>query len=226
METDPTRGRYERVLEVMQATGAGDFLVYPKLLRLENALNPARQNYTFNLYEDAPNFRASEIRLNRNDAFVCNAIGLALYKPSAEGEEGQAPLFTWPNTEVFATAGEAEALNQLYNGTLTIRTGPVDRLKDFHTSLLKYNPNDRLIAATATATGGPIWGATNAQRGLYEWEPGIIFDGSDDNKVFLNAGPGDFSDSVPDGETNIVVVHMLGYLIEGGKGYLGRWYIK
>lgn len=222
---DPQRGRFERVQATMNELGIGKFIVYPKLLRLEKQLSNTQQNYQFNMYQDAADLRPPEVRLNRNDAFVCNAIGLALYKPSAEGEEGQANLYTWPNTDVFAGVGEAAALQQLYNGLLTIKTGPVDRLKDFHTSVLEYNPNNRLIAATATATGGPVWGPGFEQRGMLPIEPGIIFDGSQDNRVFLSVGTGDFSTAVPANGINILVFHMWGYLVEQGANLMGKAYL-
>lgn len=203
-----------RLESVMQEVGMQDYIYSPHLLRLE-ALITSRTDYRFDFYEQAGTDAPTEIKLKRNDAFFLSHIGLALYQNT---ERSQADLATWPDPIRFATAGAAEELEQVYNGTLSLSTQPVQRVAPISCQLFKYNPG-RIQGA---AVGGPFWGPSLEERGMLYLEPSVIIAGPDDNYVDLEIPGPSFSNAADD--DTYIVIHAFGFKVDQGARELGAIY--
>jgi len=225
---DSARGRYLAARETLDKLGYGAFEITPQLLRLEKVITAAT-SYKFNFYEVQNVDRPTELKLNRNDAFFINGIGLCIYKSSdLDAEDAQSALWTWPNPEVFAGVGESAALEQVYNGVITFDTSPRQRIKPMHGQLFRYNPgysSDAFPVTAAVAIGGPFWGSSLEKKGIFMIEPSFIVDGNMENNINLTIGsPGTFTAASTTAD-NVIVIHVYGFNIINGANTMGRAYV-
>lgn len=200
------RALYLRVMDVL----GGNFQATPRTLRMEQAVT-ARTQYKFNFYENAAQDSSTEIKLSRTDAFFISHLGLNLRKGGGTTEH-ESVLQTWPNPEIFTTAGAAAELEQFYNSKITFSTSPVNRLTDLHTSFFRYNPGR--INDTNAALGNSMYGPSMEQKGYFAIQPGIILDGYQDNELILDTGDSVFSNAV--GQNNYVVALAFGFVVANG----------
>ena len=220
------RSLYLRVTDIMKKTGLGSYIATPFLIRMENVIT-TRTQYSFDFYQNTAGDRPTEVKLNRNDAFFFADLGLGLYSEAASGSNRQQIVYTWPNPAVFAAAGpptEAAELEQLYNSLLTVKTSPVERLSNLHTSVFKYDPG-REAGTAEVGVGNSYWGPSLQQHGLLPIEPGIIVDGYQDNSIIIDTGDSDFTTVAGEGD-DVLVVYCYGFKVENGAGRLGQFYFK
>ena len=237
---DKERANYNRVKDFL-ATNAGttDFIVSQKTLRIQQELVANRNSYLFDFYEASNQPGSTELRLNRNDLFFVTDLALCLAKQDkTAGDYGNYPLFTSPDPNYFIGNDgggnlEAHALETIYNGTLTIKTSPVERIKEFLTNNFRYVPERGMIklAAPQIADEWPQYGPTKEGRGYFSLQPNIILDGQDNNKAELVLGTGNKvliaggvdNSNVAVDTSNLVVLLIHGYVVENGAQKSGRW---
>ena len=223
VSSDPQRARYERLLGIMRQVGFGEFYVYPHMLRVEQDItSPVSSRYTFSFFENAQADKATEIKLNRNDAFFWSHIGLGIYNATA-GQEGHSQIYYTPDPLVFTTANEATALRQIYQGNISLQTKPVERL-NMSTLPLEYNYGWKTQGATGVSLGSSVYGPDMDSKGLFGMTPEVILSGDQDNDVILDIGPGTFTAAVAASGVNSIVLLAWGYLVVQGANLLGRWY--
>lgn len=242
ISTSPIRAAYNRVRRLMTAENAGtEFIINQKTLRIEQLLTASKNQYTFDLYENRGSDRELEIKLNRNDLFFLTHIGLCLTKQDATttpAKYGNYPLFTHPDPNYFlgddsTNPTENLALECVYNGRLTIKTEPVERLVDYHTQMFRYVPerNYTIAAGSQTDDEFPQWGPDIESRGFVELHPNIILDGQENNEVRLTLGSGNTeliagavngSGSAVD-TRNVAVLLLHGFVVVNGAQKVGRW---
>jgi hypothetical protein len=92
-------------------------------LRLERVASTSVTNYQFGvLLNDTPqgqSVRPNEVRLNLQDAFYVSSIQIVVSLASSATATDY-DFYTWNNPFIFSTAGAAAALNNLYNGQLSL----------------------------------------------------------------------------------------------------------
>lgn len=235
----PQRAAYERALAI--TGGNPDFLIQEKTLRLEMALVPGRNSYSFDFFQNTSSDRPGEMKLNRNDLFLGAAIALLLTKQNSATDysTGNDVLYTFPDPQYFAgnpAAGEDEyrCLNTIYNGFTSIKTSPVERVRDFHNYHFLYNPERGTIkqASPQLYDDTPQIGPTNESRGFYQLVPNVVIDGNENNTIDLVLGKGDTT--VIDGSVNsagaaatkrnVVIYLVNGFVIVNGAKAQLKWF--
>lgn len=219
----PQRALFQRLEKVMMDVGVpGNSVVSPYELRVEQDITGSKTSYEFNLYQSQSD-NPIEKKLNRNDGFFISHFGLGVYKLATADEEGQERVLFWPDPDVFSAANEADAIRQFYNGKLTLKTTPLERMR-LSTRLLEYNPG--VVNDTTNfyaAYGNSFVGPTLEQKGLFPVDPSPILDGNDDNEVVLTLGPGDASAAGTPADNKVVLL-VYGFLVERAGGYFRQIY--
>lgn len=219
ISTSPVRAARDRAVAHMVShnpgSSPGDFIIHQKTLRLEQAIT-TRTEYQFDLYEVQGGQNDSEIKLNRNDAFFVYglALNLALEDTTTPVPLSNTILATFPDPAVFAGVGEAVALEAFYNALLTFRTIPVERIQNFYTNELRFRPTDDV--------GG--YGSSDAQRGYFQLSGEVVVDGSQNNSMVLSLNAdADIAAAVVAGQTNWLVIKLLGHIVQNGARKVGQF---
>lgn len=142
--------------------------------------------------------RATEQRLDITDMFTISNWSLFLVKAGSsttatDAEVAVAPLYTWPNPQVFTGSGEAANLMNVYNGNLSV-TVDRDRVLDKYDTYRFYRvaTAQKLIAqAAGTAGSGESLhfqadGWEGPSYGFSQLDPEITINGVGQNDLILN----------------------------------------
>ncbi|HMN89079.1 MAG TPA: hypothetical protein PKD70_06250 [Saprospiraceae bacterium] len=189
------------------ANRRGDgFLIYPKKWRANVLLVSSKSSYTLSLYPgqngaDHP----LDIKLDRNNVAAVSHIGLTIQKQNVALTPSRyfAP-FTWPDANYFAgrsaagtAATEAESLENIYNGTFTLRISNVDVMKGIANNLFRWVPERTYEIADAE---GPQlenvygqWGYELEQQGLFFIGGLQYLNGQQNNDIVVNLSDGDYT---------------------------------
>lgn len=235
----PMRAVYERAREISGYDP--NFLIHEKTLRLEQALIPGRNSYSFDFFQNTSSDRPGEMKLNKNDLFLIASMALVITKQvsASDPATGNESLYTFPDPNYFvgapgAGAKEYRCLKTIYNGFTTIKTSPVERVRDFHNLHFLYNPERGTIkqAAPQINDDDPQLGPFNEQRGFYPMVPNVVIDGNENNTIELVLAKGDTG--VIDGSVNAagaaattrnVVTYLVnGYVIVNGAKSKLQWF--
>lgn len=240
---EKARADYIRFLRGLQIDPTdpktGGLIITQKSLRVEQVLSANANTYRFDIYENKGADRPAEVKLNRNDLFLATHMGLFVTKhdeTTSPKKYANFDLYGFSDANFFVgNNGEAEALRTIWNGLITINTKPVDRLQDFHTSMLRHVPSRTTTKVASPQLGDqpPMWGYDDPwySRGFFPLVPGLIFDGKADNTVQLNLGPGSYSgiegtvDSAGSAVNtrNVLVLMFHGYIVANGAEAANRW---
>lgn len=155
-------------------------------LRLEQAVNTSKTQYTFGvLVNDSGNsgvaVRPTEQRLNLQDSFYVSQVSLYLGLATSTTDT-QFPLYTWNNPTTFSTVGAASALNNLYNGniSLTVNNRTIVTAWDCY----------RHLEIPQTQLTGAANSPKDQQYGAYstavDTEPNWVLIGSKNNSFQIN----------------------------------------
>lgn len=119
--------------------------------------------------------------LNLQDAFVVSSIGIFVAAP-ATSTTTAFPLYTYPNSVVFSTAGAASALYNLYNGQLqlTVNNRQIMPSWDIYRHLWIGQSQQGIYTGTAN-TG--LDQNDGSESGYYPVEPNIVLVGSKNNQL-------------------------------------------
>lgn len=155
-------------------------------LRSEVAMSTSTTSYHVPiLVNDSQNGSAfaTENRLNLQDAFVVSSIGVFVSIPAASTTTAFA-YYTYPNAQVFTTAGAATALYNLYNGSMSVVVNNRQIIPAWDLYRHLYVPQTQ--QATSTGTNTAIDQNDASEFGYYPAEPNIVFVGSKNNQISLN----------------------------------------
>lgn len=238
---DKQRGRYLRVSDKMaqlaRGLGGEDFIIDEHTLRLEVVPVATKDRYTVDFYSNPNQDRNLEIKLNRNDLFFASSMCLAITKEdTAAGNYAQYPLYTFPDPNFFSGVSggvnEWDCLEAIYNGKLSFKTDPVDRLTSFATHHFRYVPERATLQSAfvgLTSDLPPMYGPDDQGRGYYNFEPMLVFDGDHNNSAELVIGEntrtviaggvngaGEAVDT-----SNVIVILLKGWRVKNGaqKGF-------
>jgi hypothetical protein len=213
--TSPQRANYNRFNNHLFDAGlvaAGSTpLITQKDLRLEVALSAQKSSYRLDTREGNSNVDGPlEIKLNQNDIFMVTAIGVALRKVNGDVHK---PLQTFPDPKYFAGAGEAQALEAIYNGTMSVTTDSLKRVDEMALHHCRFVPG---VQNDTTDNILPGYGPTLEERGYFTINPNIILDGSKSNIIDVILGAGSLAAIAgPGPDVNHLVVLLHGFLFSG-----------
>lgn len=182
-------------------------------LRLEAVASTSVTNYQFGvLVNDAPqgrSQRATENRLNLQDAFYCSQIqiftGLA-----TSATDTAFSLDSWPNPFKYTTAGAADALNNLYNGYLSLTVN--NRVITPSWDILRHLDVPQTQQNAAAASGVNTDQFSGIMTASATVEPNFVLIGSKNNNLTINL-PGAIG-TLQAGSTTIIAIVMRGVLAQ------------
>lgn len=143
-----TAGRSRSIYNAAKkmATAKG-LIASPGYLRMEAALSNTKNKYNF-FIKNVQNEVPTELKLDRNDLFVVDKIGLFLIRQVAT-TIGKEVIQSYPNIIVFApVAGLVTSdLEAIYNGYFTLKVGTKVNIENLSNQNFRYVPDTQQAAA-------------------------------------------------------------------------------
>jgi hypothetical protein len=188
--------------------------VVQSYLRLEATIKNNANIITFKTFEgDGASVYGTEVRLDRNDAFVITDMAVKLLKQDVANGVTNGKLHAYPNIIVFGAAAAAH-LWAIYQGFLTFT---INKKKE----LVTLDCNRFLEVPFTQQSGAANYDQVNGNKtGFMKLTPHITLDGSGTNELELKypsyagfAG----GTSIDAGFEHKVVLYLKGLLITGGS---------
>lgn len=176
-------------------------LITKTSLRIEKELSAASgTQYVFNLEHSNNTDAPLERKLKLNEFFMITGIAIGIQKYNVEtGRSSQAnfPLFTYPDYNYFiagATPGlEAMALENLYNGNISMKVNGTTLQRDISTRFMKYVPFQQFVNKSVSGQVDhtyPAYGALIEEEGYFRNHSKLIVAGDQVNEIILDIGTG------------------------------------
>jgi hypothetical protein len=150
-------------------------------LILEQQLSATLTQYTFPVLsnDNGPSGTRfnTEQRLQQQDVFIASSWGVFLEEP-ASGTDATFIVHTYPNPVAFPTAGEAAALEIIYNSYCKIAVNNTVILPYWSLSRHRLVPQTQRTTAAANVNGNAYDQIDLSQDGFHPVEPNILFVGS------------------------------------------------
>lgn len=188
-------------------------------LRLEAVLGAQGQiNFDTLINQGAAN--ANEKRLAITDAFTITSLAVMIYKTPAATAISSCSLDTFPNPLTYSAAGEANALQAIYNGFLTVRVNStifIDSLDIYR--FYRVGVAQRGLATTTTPAN---YVASSYDRGdypFYSLTPGIRLSGATKNELSITL-PESVNMAGSGGSINRVALYLRGFLEQNGARFM------
>lgn len=157
-------------------------------LRLENQLTVNKTQWQFPVLNNQNNFSGTifntEQRLNQQDSFVAAMWGVFVSKPSSN-TDATFVLHTYPNAQVFTTAGTAAALETLYNSYFQLAVNNDIILPVWDVSRHRLVPQSQNGVGITAQTIFNIDQIDLGSDGFYPVEPNLVFIGSKNSVLNL-----------------------------------------
>jgi hypothetical protein len=210
-----TRLAFEKAKEGIRAAGfsLGTAVLSQSYLRTEVAMNTNSTLYQFPVLVN-DNFNglvtSTSRLLNLQDAFYVSQIGVFVAVPSS-GTDTTFPLATYPNLSQF-TAPEADALNTLYNGFISLIVNNRQILPAWSVDRHYFAPNQQETTdADYTGSGiNYVDQRDGSNSAYYPVEPGLVLVGSKQNTLQLQL-PSALAAVAPDSR---IIIQFLGHLAQ------------
>jgi hypothetical protein len=241
---DNRRADFLRVQKFLQSKqiNPNEVIIAQNILRLEAVLSASKNQYELQVRSTTGADRDLEVKLNQNDLFFTTDIALCIRKQDTSTDpqkQGNYPLYTFPDPNYFVgnqTAGgttEAECLETIYNGLLTVKTKPVERLSELSTHIFRYAPNKQTFLQAGSQVGDEPaeYGPSFEGMGYRRMHPNLILNGFDNNSLTLTLGAGNTSeiaggkDAAGDAvnTSNVLTILLLGYTAKNAAQKMGRF---
>lgn len=241
------RERFMRVKRWLNEKSPGlNFIIQPFSSFIEVELEAQKESYKFDFYQsNIGALRPTEIRVNRNDLFFINRIGLMIYKQDVITDPSNPnynyPIFTYPDPSYFtgndgANLEEWQALLNVYDGQIDINTDPVKRIENLSTKNFYQVPRDQQVLDPSAAAPAP--GLNNVSLPAWDDEQGMldlgysfIIDGSENNNAVLTLGQGNRSQiaglvdsaNAPVNTRNVLRLVLDGFKVNNAATKVNRW---
>lgn len=188
-------------------------------LRLEQTLGTQGQ-VNFNVLVNDGQADANERRLAITDAFTVTSLAVVIYKQAAAPAKISAGVLdTFPNPLIYTAAGEAAALQGLYNGFLSVRVNSVvyiDSLDVYR--FYRVGVAQAGVETTTTPSGYVQSEYSRGDYPFYSLTPGIRLSGATKNELSLTL-PESVAMGGAGGTTNRVVLYLRGFLEQNGAQF-------
>lgn len=202
-----TTSKKAQIARKLRELYGNEALIQEGALRVEQPLNGNKNAYTFEL-ERGTGQAETEIKLTTQDVFAPVCWGLKLAKVPDGAERGTAYLYDYVDLATFAGAGEAAALQAIYNGVISAKSNS-NEVFEFLSSLQFQKVPQTQSAAGLTQAETP--NGESAPTTLYT---NPIFQGSARCKVTLDI-PGATPAINPAGSQNYVILFLEGFYVRG-----------
>lgn len=214
--TNSNRAVYNDLLAKYQ--GDSNVIITPSFLRLERTVSGSLSALDFYTLQTEGNIICTERRLQLPDTFVVTGIGMYISKVTSDTAALQAKKIyrSFPNPQVFTGSGEADNLQSLYNGYLSLRinsTVIIDSLPclDFYAA----NQSQQGVGSSATSNvpiqRDQLEGSTT---GYLPINPTVNLDGS--KKIQWSLTLPNSTDLSGTSSTNVVALSLKGFLVQNG----------
>jgi hypothetical protein len=202
-----TRLAFEKAKEGVRAAGfsLGTAVLSQSYIRSEILISATQTLYQFPILQNdniSPTYNTMQL-LALQDAFYCSEIAILFAAPSSSTDTSF-PLVSYPNATQFP-AGAADALNNFYNGRISITINnrqivPSLDVSRFYDAAVTQQP----------AVANSVDQFSGKNSGKYPCEPGIVFVGSKQNVVQLaiSAPPAAVT------ANSRVILYMTGFLAQ------------
>jgi len=232
---DPTRAFYDRVVKsVSQSFGISeeqvrrDYVLSPQTVLIGVLLQPNQTTYQLNPRNNVGVGIPTDNRLDQNDYFAMQAVGLKFGRATYNSSTGQIsqvgnyPKFTYPDPNYFngnpaSGLDEWQCLQTVLNGKLSLVVGSQQVIPQDSIQKLAYNP-------WGTYTSSPLalpqynGLADPAARGNFNLPMNFILDLNQDNNFNIVLADGDtavIDGSINSGGTASTVRNILWLELEG-----------
>lgn len=150
-------------------------------LQLEQPLVANNNEYTFpvmvNIQSQGGTQFNTELRLNQQDTFLPQYIGMFIIPASSSTDTTWRPL-TWPNPAVLTNATQMTAL---YNGTLKVAVNNTNYITNWKTSRHMVVPRTQQTAALGA--GSPADEFDGGDSTLFPFQPQVIISGTSNMQI-------------------------------------------
>jgi hypothetical protein len=192
MNTATARLVYERGLQIITAAKLDPNVV--KLtqsdLILEQQVTIASNNYQFPVLNNQSGTGGTtifntEVRLVQQNSFIVSAWGFFLCKPTSVNDATWVPQ-TYPNNQVFTTAGVAAAAQTLYQSQMNITVNNDVVYPIWHTGRHWFVPQTQQTPVIAGVENANQYAQVDlSQDGFFPVEPNLIIIGSKNTVINL-----------------------------------------
>ena len=240
---DPTRSFFERTaatvakefgIDVNQAKDG--FVMSPQTILIGNKLVPNQTTYSFNPRNNVGASWDTDNRLDQNDYFAVQAIGIKFSRTTyasstgAYSNFGNWPKVTFPDPNYFtgnpgSGLDEWQCLETIVNGKYAFTVGSQQIIPQDLVMKLTYNPQSRYSSSPVAL---PQYNGLQdpATRGNYNLPMNFVLDLNQDNIFNIILAPGDTavidgsvgSDGNPTQVRNFLWVEMEGIVIKNMGG--------
>ncbi len=208
---DPNRAFFERVVtalqkqfpELTESQVRNGFVFSPFSVIMGARLAPNQSTYNFSPRNNVYTSYDTDNRLDQNDYFAVQAIGMKLSKATytaasgALSQYGNYPKVSYPDPSLFvgnpaSGLDEWQCLQTLLNGKYSLTVGSQQIIPSDNCQKLFYNPQSRY---TASPLEYPQYNglADPASRGNYNLPMNFILDMNQDNIFSTVLAPGDIA---------------------------------
>lgn len=212
---DPNRAFFDRVVNsvakafmITPEQATRDYVISPQTVVVGTPLSPNQSTYQLNPRNNVGAGYPTDNRLDQNDYFAIQSIGIKLGRATYNASTGQLsqfgnyPKLSYPDPNYFngnpATGlDEWQCLQALVNGKISLLVGSQQIIPQDSLQKLFYNP-------WATYSSSPValpqynGSADPASRGLYNLPMNFILDLNQDNNINIVLSP-DADTAVIDG---------------------------
>jgi hypothetical protein len=159
-------------------------------LILEQQLTTGLTQYTFpvlnNQQGPSGTIFNTEVRLNQQDSLIVSSIGFYLCKPTS-AVDATFVVQTYPNNQVFTTAGTAAAAETMYNSYMKIVVNNDVVMPLWHLSRHRMVPQTQQTPLITGVENANQYAQIDlATDGRYPNEPNMIFVGSKNTVITIN----------------------------------------
>lgn len=212
---DPNRAFFDRTVKAIAAAfgiseqqAVNDYVISPQTVVIGQPLKPNQSTYQLNPRNNVGQGFPTDNRLDQNDYFAIQSIGVKLSRATYDAGTGQLsqfgnfPKLSFPDPNYFngnpaAGRDEWECLQALVNGKISLLVGSQQIIPQDSLQKLFYNP-------WATYSASPValpqynGGSDPATRGLFNLPMNFILDMNQDNNINIVLSP-DADTAVIDG---------------------------
>ncbi len=188
--------------------------ISPSFLRLEATIKQNESRLIFKTFTgDGASVYPTELRLDRNDAFVVDRLGFFLLKQDVANEKTNGVRQTYPNITVFGAAAAADLWSIYESGKLNITINKKRELIDYDLANCLYVPRTQQTGAINYDD------KIGAKAGFDKLTPHITLDGSGTNEIVIDfpSFAGWAGHSAVAGTEHRAVLFFRGMLISGGS---------
>jgi hypothetical protein len=192
-------------------------------LRLEKQLG-TQSSVTFDVLNNQGAQTVNEKRLAITDSFVITSLSILFYThdTTVANSQEKSPLHTFPDSLVFAGAGEADSLQGFYNGFLSIRVNSVvyiDSLDIYR--FYRVGVAQQGIETTTTPSNYLRSQWSNGDYGFYSLTPTIELSGATKNELTISL-PSNLTVTPAANYKTFVVCYMRGLLRQNNAQFNPR----